>query len=71
MAEYNCIQQTSELQVFDDDDQFEEFPEDDWKEDDAGDESIYWQADWDVENDEIDFKTKLSLYAIGVNPLVV
>jgi len=71
MAEYNCVQQTTELQVFEDDDQFEEFSEDDWKEDDVGDESIYWKADWDEENDESDFKIKLSLYAIGVNPLVM
>ncbi len=71
MAEYNCVQQTSELQVFEDDDQFEEFSEDDWKEDDVGDESIYWKADWDEENDESDFKIKLSLYTIGVNPLVM
>jgi hypothetical protein len=71
MAEYNCVQQTSELQVFEDDDQFEEFSEDDWKEDDVGDESIYWKADWDEENDESDFKIKLSLYTIGINPLVM
>merc|ERR1712183_837549 len=54
------IENNSDLGALEEDDDFEEFPVEDWKEDSEVQEDIHaWEDDWDDDNVEDDFSQQL------------
>ncbi|KAA8585989.1 hypothetical protein FQN60_007558, partial [Etheostoma spectabile] len=60
--------QTVDLGLLEEDDEFEEFPAEDWTGLDEDEDAHVWEDNWDDDNVEDDFSNQLSPTALGRVP---
>merc|ERR1711879_174741 len=59
---FKTLDKEQQVKIFEDDDEFEEFPADDWEKSDEAGQAVNknaWQENWDDDDIEDDFSEKL------------